>query len=618
MQIDLKKTPRLREADKASRLTANSGIRPFIILSSAVLVIASLYLAQTLLVPLTLSILLAFLLNPAVSYLQHKGLHQTLAVMTVVVMAFSILAVVGWVLYSQTSLLLKDLPQYRGNLSQKVKDLRGASQGSIAELRETVEGVMGEIEKLDPAEKTQRKPVIVKIQREEVSLLRRLPAAIAPLLEPLANSALVIVLVIFMLLRRQDLRNRLIQLVGSGRLAITTKALEDAGERISHYLLTQTALNGLYGIIISIGLFFIGLPYALVWGFLAAVLRFVPYVGPWIAALLPIALSLAVFEGWEGPLLIFALFLVMELFTNMVLEPRYYGQSAGVSEVALLVAIAFWTWLWGPAGLVLATPLTVIMVAIGKYFPQFKSFVILMDKDSKVDPSVSFYQRLLASDQDQASRIVEEALATEPLANIYDEIFIPSLNYGKRDRRGGLDKEDQTAMIQTNREIIEDLHMRKAHGAISAEIKSWQDNEQKLVNNDHPPLTKVLGYPAEGEADELALEMLDEFLNKERFELTVLSSAMLTSEVINLLKENPGQIVCVASLPPGGLAQARRICKRLRTEFPNLKLVVGRWGPLGEAEDATFLIEAGANQVADTLMGSSHQINELSQLNVQQ
>ena len=615
MQADNTKTPRLREADKPTHRSGVHDLRTLIILSTLVLVVGSLYFAQAVLIPIVLAILLAFLLNPLVSFLQSKGVGQTLAVVLVVALTFSLLVGIGWILSSQTKLLLKELPQYRGNLIEKVRDLRGAGEGGIADLQETVEGVMGEFEKPDaPQPRVQKKPILVKVQREEISFIRRLPAAVTPLLEPLANTALVIVLVIFMLLGRQDLRNRLIQLVGSSRLAITTKAMEDAGERISHYLLMQTVLNGLYGLVIAVALFFIGLPYALVWGFLAALLRFVPYVGPWIAAILPIALSLAVFEGWEAPALIFAIFLVMELFTNMVLEPRYYGQSAGVSEVSLLIAIAFWTWLWGPAGLVLATPLTVTLVAIGKYFPQFKPFVILMDKESKVDTSMSFYQRLLASDQDQASRIVDEFLVSHPANMVYDEIFIPALNYGKRDRRGGLDKDDQDEMIQTSKEIIEDLQMRKAQEAISIATKNTEAaSKQSLSDTPSVPLIKVLGFPMEGEGDELALKMLDELLDPERFEFTVTSNTLLISEVTALIRENAHQILCLGSLPPGGVAQAKRFCKRLRAEFPDLKIVVGRWGPLGQEEDATALVEAGANYVSDTLKGTSQQIYDISQ-----
>lgn len=615
MQADNTKLPRMREADKPAHRSGVHELRALIILSTLVLVVGSLYFAQAVLIPIVLAILLAFLLNPLVSFLQNKGVGQTLAVILVVALTFSLLVGIGWILSSQTKLLLKELPQYRGNLIEKVRDLRGAGEGGIADLQETVEGVMGEFDKPDaPQPRVQKKPILVKVQREEISFIRRLPAAVTPLLEPLANTALVIVLVIFMLLGRQDLRNRLIQLVGSSRLAITTKAMEDAGERISHYLLMQTVLNGLYGLVIAVALFFIGLPYALVWGFLAALLRFVPYVGPWIAAILPIALSLAVFEGWEAPALIFAIFLIMELFTNMVLEPRYYGQSAGVSEVSLLIAIAFWTWLWGPAGLVLATPLTVTLVAIGKYFPQFKPFVILMDKESKVDTSMSFYQRLLASDQDQASRIVDEFLVSQPINTVYDEIFIPALNYGKRDRRGGLDKDDQDAMIHTSKEIIEDLQMRKANETISIATKKTEGaSKQSVSSTPSVPLIKVLGFPMEGEGDELALKMLDELLDPERFEFTVTSNTLLISEITALLRENSHQIMCVGSLPPGGVAQAKRFCKRLRAEFPDLKIVVGRWGPLGHEEDAAALIEAGANYVSDTLKGTSQQIYDISQ-----
>ena len=246
-----------------------------------------------------------------------------------------------------------------------------------------------------------------------------------------------VVLVIFMLIDHADLRNRLIRLAGYGRLPLATRALDEAVQRISRYLQMQSIINGSYGVALALGYFLIGVPYAFFWGFLAATLRFIPYVGPVLAAAFPIVLSLAAFDGWVQPILVISLVLVLELVSNGLLEPLLYGQSTGVSEVALMVAIAFWTWLWGPVGLLLATPLTVCVSVLGRYVPQLEFLKILLADEPVLEAHAAYYQRLLAKDQDEAAAIVDDALRTQALDAVYDEVLIPALVAAKRDREQG-------------------------------------------------------------------------------------------------------------------------------------------------------------------------------------
>ena len=316
------------------------------------------------------------------------------------------------------------------------------------------------------------------------------------MLERLAAGGLVIVLVIFMLIQREDLRNRIFRLVGYGQLTITTKALEEIGDRISRYLLMQSIINGVFGLGVSIGLFFIGLPYAILWGFLAAVLRFIPYIGSVVAAILPIAFSLAVFSGWVSPLLVIALFVIVEPFIGMVLEPLLYGESVGVSGVALLISISFWTWLWGPIGLILATPLTVCIVVLGKYIPQLEFFGVLLSDEPVMEPKVTYYQRLLAIDQDEAAEIVEEHLKSHPREEIYDDVLIPALNYVKRDfDLGRLAENEQQFVFQATREILGDLDGFKSENSSlpspSAEAVTAVDANPP----DAPTKIRIIGLP---------------------------------------------------------------------------------------------------------------------------
>jgi predicted PurR-regulated permease PerM len=385
--------PRLRREsfameDADSRPTANLSVgegnvadrvRNFPLLyvfATLILIIACLYWAKVVLIPVALAILVTFLLNPVVNMLQHRWLPHTPAVLLVVALVFSAVSGLGWMLMRQLTILAYELPHYQENLKQKISDFHALGKGGLIErVQTTIQEITGELQQLKPptlpemqppGESTvppngdPEKPVPVVVQGP--SVLWQLPS----LLEPLATVGLVIVLVIFMLIRYTDLRSRLVHLVGYGRLTIATKALDEAGHRISRYLLMQSIINGSFGVAVGLGLFLIGVPYAVLWGFLAAVLRFIPYVGPIVSTLLPSALSLAVFPGWGHPFLVIGLILMLELASNMIMEPLLYGQSAGVSEVALLVAVAFWTWLWGAVGLFLATPMTVCLAVLCK------------------------------------------------------------------------------------------------------------------------------------------------------------------------------------------------------------------------------------------------------------
>jgi predicted PurR-regulated permease PerM len=586
----------------------------FFLLPTVVLIIASLYWAQAVLIPVAVSILLTFLLSPVADSLERLGLGRVFSVVLIVILAFSFLAAVGWVVTLQLTSVANEIPTYRKNIQQKIADIRGAGKGGALEkVQKTAAEVKKELEKKDEPAKVQPKPREVVVQGQQSSTFWPVPLDIAPMFERLASGGLAIVLVIFMLLQREDLRNRLIRLVGYGRLTTTTRALEEASQRISRYLLMQSIINLSFGATVAIALWLIGLPYALLWGFLAAMLRFIPYVGPWAAAIMPSALSMIVFEGWMWTALVVAVFLVLELINNMILEPLLYGESAGVSEVGLLVAIAFWTWLWGPVGLILATPLTVCVVVLSKYVPQLDFISVLMSDEPVMKSDISYYQRLLAGDQDEAAGIVEEHLKTHQVEKIYDEVLVPALNYVKRDRSlGRLAENDQQLIFQATREILEDLDESKPEHSSSRTSFS----EATMIDGNSPftvPKVLIVGCPVRDEANELALLMFWQLLDPARYELALLAHETLTAEVIEQIAEKSPALVCIASLPPGGLAQTRYICKRLRKRFPNLKIIVGRWGSRNE-NNGNSLLAAGADKVGTTMIETRDQVIQLSQI----
>ena len=428
-------------------------IRPFIALATGALVVACLYWGQGVLIPVALAGLLAFLLSPVVNAIDRWGAGRATSVLVVVLLAFCLAGGVGWVLFRQLVSLADELPQYSAHIRQRVADLRGLSKGgSVEKVQRTLTEVVGEMEKAEP-KGAAGKPIPVVVQPPS-TLLTRLPR----LLDVLAATGVVTVLVIFMLFERQDLRDRLIRLVGYRRVTVTTRALDEATARITRYLLMQSIINGSFGLALGIALFLLGIPYAALWGCLAAALRFIPYVGAVTAVLLPTALALAVFPGWSRALLIIAVFLALELTAYMVVEPWLYGQSAGVSPVALLVAVIFWTWLWGSVGLLLATPLTVCLIVLSKHLPSMGFLVLLMGDDPVLEPKARYYQRLLARDQDEASDIVEEYVKANDPESVYDEVLLPALYYAKQDsEREKISEADAEFVAHATREIVEEL-----------------------------------------------------------------------------------------------------------------------------------------------------------------
>lgn len=556
------------------------------------LVVAGLYWLQAVLIPLALAVLLTFLLSPVVGTLQRRGLGRVPSVLVTVLLALSILGGIGWTLTRQLVTLADELPRYSLNVHDRIADLRGASKGgSVEKVQRTVEDVVGEIQETAPGV-TRQKPIAVVL--EPPSILAHLPT----LLQALASAVVVAVLMIFMLLERRELRDRVILLIGYRRMTATTRALDEAGARISRYLLMQSTINGSFGVAVGLGLFLIGVPYAVIWGALAAALRFIPYVGSFVAALLSLALSLAVFPGWLQPALVVGLFLVLDLVI-MVIEPWLYGHSAGVSQVALVVAVIFWTWLWGPAGLLLATPLTVCLIVLSKHLPALGFIVVLMGDRPVIEAKARYYQRLLARDQDEAADIAEAYVNADGSETVYDEVLLPALYYAKQDRDRGLLSEDDGQFVgRATREILDVL-------AYDARAPSATDTGDPSVSDPAGADTRVriVGWPARDESDAVALEMVRHLLDPARYRMEMTGTGMLTAELVSWVGLHRPALLCIGAVAPGGLSQTRHVCKSLRSQFPELKIVVGRWGLHDERNaDRQHLLAAGADHVETTVL----------------
>jgi predicted PurR-regulated permease PerM len=590
-------------------------LRPFALLTGAAIVLVLLWWAHAVLIPLALAILITFLLSPLVSQLQRRGLKRVPAVIVVIAVSGMLVGGVGWLVARQFRGLVDAYPGYEHNIRQKIASFKSAGEGGFLDrLQKIVERMGRELsEKTEDPEDLTTAPAVraekaypVTIVDESPFKFSQLWTVLAPLLEPIASVGLAVVLVIFMLIKREDLRDRVISLVGHARVTITTKALDEAGQRISRYLLMQAIINGSFGLAVCIGLLVIGVPYAMLWGLLAGVLRYIPYLGPWVAAVLPILMSFLVSDSWLPPMLVIALFLVLEFFSNMVMEPLLYGRGVGVSEAATLVMVAFWTWLWGPIGLVLATPLTVCLAVLGRYVPFLKFLDTLLSDQPALDPHIGYYQRLIAKDQDEATDIAEEHLAATSWDETADALLIPALTYTRRDAANGkLSEGDQEFALNATREIVEELAEFKSR------IEEATASPDGRAEEDSPtlPRTSILCCAARGKIDEVALLMLKEGLDAKRFEVSIASPSLLASEVVRLVEETKPGLVCIAALPPGGLAHTRLLCLRLRARFPQLKILVGRWGLKGSLDkNREQILAAGADRMATSVVETRKQI----------
>jgi predicted PurR-regulated permease PerM/GAF domain-containing protein len=586
---------------------------PILTAGGIVLAIGGLYFGRDIFIPFALAILLSFALTPLVNWLRRLKLPRIAAVLVAVSFAGILIAAIGFVVGRQVIQLADNLPSYRTTITQKIRSLQQSSPGGgvVEKVTTTIEDLGKEISgERKPEEKraetsgrlggtTSQEPVTVRLEPPRPRPLEVIQTIIGPLLAPLATAGLVVIFVIFVLLEREDLRDRFFKLAGAGDLHKTTQALNDAAARVSRYLLMQLVVNSTYGIPIGIALYFIGVPNAVLWGLLAAILRFIPYLGPFLAALFPLALAVAVDPGWTMLLWVIALFLVAELISNNVVEPWLYGSSTGLSSLAIIMAAIFWTTLWGPVGLFLATPLTVCLVVIGRYVPQLEFLGVLLGSDPVLAPEERLYQRLLAGNLEEAVEIAEDYVDAHSSREFYDNVAIPALRLAENDRqRSTTDTNYRRLVADTAICVVREVedHVGEKKAASTDEPDEQTDGGRSVSAGEARP-PSVLCLAGRTELDRAAAEMMAQVLGEREIGARVLPPIAVSQGALGQLDLNGVQVVCLSYLHPQPQVYARYICRRLRRRAPQLKLVVCCWNPVrgqGQTEDLATQMAADA------------------------
>ncbi|WP_263497843.1 AI-2E family transporter [Mesorhizobium sp. BH1-1-5] len=621
--VDGASEPRLASLLAASRGHPRTALPT---VASVVTTVAALYFGREVFLPIAVALLLTFAIAPVVSWLKRLGIPRIAAVIASVAGAFAALSLFSFVVATQVSDLAQNIPVYQINILTKVRALKenGLGGGIISRLSGVIERVGQEIDRQEPqlpsaAEAPKREPIPVEVVSHEKPL-EVLQNLVGPLISPLSSAGLVIIVVIFMLMEREDLRDRFIRLVGYGDLHRTTQALQDAGKRVGQYLLMQLVVNAIYAVPITIGLWVLGIPNALLWGLLALALRFVPYIGPIVGALLPLFLALAVAPGWSLLLWTAALFIVVELVTGNVIEPWLYGSHTGLSPLAIIVAAIFWTWLWGPIGLVLSTPLTVCLVVLGRHVPQFEFLDVLFGNEPMLEPHARLYQRLLAGDPEEATDHAEEMLEDKYLFEFYGKVAIPALLLGEQDReRGVMDAEQRRQVADSAMTLVanlddsaqqeaeeeEDQEAAKAEEGKSSEKSAAEEPEDKSGEADDEEIDlpdgsgiAVLCAGGRGELDDAAAAMLAQVLEVQGAEATRASFADLEPSAIRRLDLAAIDSVVIGFLNRQSTQHARFTVRRLKRIKPRLRVGIVLWSEVGN-DDAQAAVDLAASMNAD-------------------
>lgn len=637
-------------------------------LAAFTVAIGAAYFARDILVPIALAVFLSFILAPICDWFERRRVPRVLSVVLANCVAAGIILIVLAIAFFQISQIASDFPQYRDGVIERIRSVRSFVGGGAGSLTKSYKDFTAAVSKEAEAEpegeasagvatdadgdlaitadpgsdvSSDRRPnadgsgavvvddqpssdvplvsesgdprpegdetgaVPVQIVGVRQSAFEQIQDVLGPIVEPLGTAGIVIVLSIFILLSRENLRDRIILLLGSSNLHTTTAAVNDATNRVGKYLRMTLVVNGSYGCAIGIGCFFFGLPGAIVLGLLAGSLRFLPYVGGWLASLLPIALALATKDGWVVPIGVAALFIVCELFCNTVLEPWLYGASMGVTSIGIIVAAIFWTWLWGPIGLFLAMPLTVCMVVAGTHVPCLSFLTLLMGEEEPMPPHERIYQRLLGFDYEEAVDVAKEYLEGRSLAEAYDGLLLPALAAAERDQRAEVLNEAQSRSVFDG---LEDLVMElrtRSQSAKKGEEKDVEPTpEQRAIAcqpagepGEERPLFRTLVIPAEDRADEVAAELLTTLIESPCSVVERSSSKLLTIETVEEIERENYDAVVIAVVPPAGLKPARYLCRRLRAQRPAMPILVGLFQEANSEATRKLFERDGANVI---------------------
>jgi predicted PurR-regulated permease PerM len=540
-----------------------------------------LFLAKEVLIPLALAILFSFLLAPAVRRLEQWKLGRVASTLIIALAGFGVVFAVAGVAAMQAVSLAGKLPEYRHNIVEKIHVLRHPKKDSnIGKAAEAIK----DIEKEAAPE---RPPVPVK--ESPGTPVEAFAQFLAPVAAPLAMTLAVIVFTILFLLNRENMRDRVIALLGPSRIHVMTKAMAEASYRVSQYLMTQVLVNAMFGIPFGIALYFIGIPNAALFGLLGFVLRFIPYIGVWVAMAMPALLAFAISDGWSPVVWTLGVFFALETLLAYVIEPWLYGKSAGLSPIAIILAVVFWTWLWGPVGLLLATPLTVCVAVMGRYIPEFGYLNVLLGVEPVLAPEERFYQRLVALDHEEAGDVLEQYVASHGVARTFDEVVIPALTLAERDRqKGALEPARERYIFESVRRIVEELeHQPAATGA---------------------PLCIV---PAHDDADHLAATMVARLLPPAS--VSVVAPPAKASEVAEIVAQKRCGAILISAVPPSTAHYAGDLARRLRRQVPGVKIAVGLWGAgEGSGRMKERLEKLGVDEVITTVSQAADTVRQLA------
>ena len=579
------------------------------------IVIAALYFGKEVLIPITLAVMLSFVLSPVVNFLQRLRLWRAPAVILTVLAALALLGLIATLIGSQAAALSENAPQYAQTIEAKVEGVQGYAVAKLAAVTKQLgagpksakhpKGASPTLLMAPPTASGGRRPVPVEVVQSQTSPFTIARTVLAPILSPLETTVIVLIVAIFVLMQKEDLRDRFIRLFGSSDLHRTTRAMDDAGQRLSKYFLSQLAVNSCFGVVIGLGLWAIGIPSSAMWGLMAGLLRFVPYIGSLLAALAPAALGAAVDPGWGMAIEVVALFFVVEPFTGYVVEPMLYGHSTGLSPVSVIVSAIFWTWLWGPIGLIMSTPLTLCLVVMGRHVKSLEFFDVLLGDRPALTPVESFYQRILADNPDEALAQAELFLTDRSLVAYYDDVVLESLKLAVEDQaKGTIDKPRAAQMTRAMLSVVADLddHIDPA--------ANENDNDADETAGEAQSIACVSGR---GPFDAAVSTILAQLLQHRGYTARIIPNAAVSRQEIAALDLTGVAVVAISYLElSGSPADLRYLIRRLRQRAPDARIVVGLW-PAGEAalSDAGIQQTIGADKYVGTLRTALPTIHDM-------
>ncbi|MFL5047219.1 MAG: AI-2E family transporter [Xanthobacteraceae bacterium] len=605
----------------------------------AVVLVGVIYLGREVLMPIALAVLMSFVLAPLVGFLQRIYVPRVAAVFLVVLVAFSGVFALGGLMVSQVNQLAGDLPSYQWTLREKIQALRGAAAGSstlerasevLQDLGKELERPRGAARPATPAggdTSARDTPIPVEVHQPDPGALQTLAALVAPLIYPLTTTGIVVIFVIFILMQQQDLRSRLVRLAGSHDLQRTTAAMDEAGQRLSRLFLMQLLLNAGFGLVIGIGLWVIGVPSAPLWGMLAMILRFVPYIGAIISAIFPLVLAAAVGQGWSMLLWTAALFLITEPIVGHVLEPLIYGHSSGLSPVAVVASATFWTWLWGPIGLILATPLTICLVVLGRHVERLKFLEVMLGSEPALTPEQQLYQRMLAGDPIEAAEQAQEFLEDKPLIEYYETVLMGGLRLAQADaERDSLDRDRMQRIRDVVAEIVDDLDAHEGEPEAAPEsqeegplarLKKVEAAACEDAAGLRPERWRtdaaVLCVPGGGLLDEAIAMALAQLIRRRGIGARAAEADALSMAKLFALDTKDAALVCLCYLENATPAQVRYAARRIRRKAPEAHVLVSLFGESDHIAGAEAPhLYAGVELVTGSLRNAVERIGEIA------